>query len=368
MRRFFKYSFLLVNILFALLLACTRILPHANPYEYSYLGLLGLIAPLLLVLNLIFILFWLITRKFLYLLVPFFAIAFSWKVLSVCFAYHIGQQQNIIKSNSAFSVMSYNVRLLDFYNWSADKNTRSKMLDFFKEKNPTILCLQEFYSSNGKNGVNNIKAIQEICHYEYVAECNMQVTKRGKWGSVIFSHLPIVNSKNYEIDVQSGNLLQRADIAQKGDTFSIYNVHMKSNKLSKTESDLINIHEVPALNDSNLSKSKSIFKKLYENSANRGLESDIVATVIAQHKKPAIVCGDLNDLPSSYVYFTVRDTLNDAFLEKGFGLGRTYRNNPPLFRIDYIFYHPHFSLSGFETISVPYSDHNPLLANFSLSL
>lgn len=303
-----------------------------------------------------------------YVLVPIIAIAFSWKVLSVCFAYHLGHQQVTTKSASSFSVMSYNVRLLDFYHWSDDKDTRNKMLDFFKEKDATILCLQEFYSTNSKTGVNNIKAIQEACNYEYVAECNMQVTKRGKWGSVIFSHLPIINTKNYEIDVQSGNLLQRADFVQSSDTFSMYNIHMKSNKLSKTESELLSSKDIPSLSESNLSKSKSIFKKLYENSANRGLESDIIASVIKQHNRPAIVCGDLNDIPSSYVYFTVRDSLQDAFLQKGFGLGRTYRNSLPLFRIDYIFFHPHFSLKGFETISVPYSDHDPLLANFSLSL
>ncbi len=301
-----------------------------------------------------------------YILLPVSAIWFSWNIFSVCIAANFSAKQDFSKATNNFTVLSYNVRLLDLYHWSEDKDTRNKMLAFFKEKNPSILCLQEFYSNNSSSGIDNIKAIKEACQYEYVSECNMHVSKRGKWGSIIFSHLPILNPENFEIDVQGNNLLQKTDIVFQQDTFTVYNVHLKSNRFSKNEAALVNKDEFPNISDSTLEQSKSIFQKLQDNAVNRGLEADIIASILSQNKKPVLLCGDLNDIPSSYVYFKIRDRLQDAFLEKGWGLGKTYRNTIPVLRIDYLFYGNEISLHGFEKLDVPYSDHEPLMANFSI--
>ena len=366
MRKFFKYSLLLLNVLFAVLLACTKFIPVSNPYQYSYLGLLGLITPILVIINCAFIVFWLISRKFLFIVLPIAAIWFAWEIFSVCVAGNFFAKQDFKKEPERFTVLSYNVRLLDLYHWNEDKNTRNKIIHFFKEKNPSVLCLQEFYSNNDSVGINNIKSIKEACQYQYVAECNMHVNKRGKWGSIIFSHFPIINPQNFEIDVQGGNLLQKADIALQADTISVFNVHLKSNRFTKNEAELVNKTELPNLSDSTLQQSKSIFQKLQDNAVNRGLEADIISSIIAQQNHPVMVCGDLNDIPSSYVYFKIRDSLKDAFLEQGLGLGKTYRNTIPVLRIDYMFHDEALALHGFENIDVPYSDHEPLMANFSI--
>jgi endonuclease/exonuclease/phosphatase family metal-dependent hydrolase len=260
------------------------------------------------------------------------------------------------------------VRLLDFYHWNKDKDSREKIIRFFKEKNPDILCLQEFYSKNDINGVNNLEDIKNACGYDYVAECNMQVTKRGKWGSVIFSHLPIVFADNYDIDLQGANLLQHVKIKHQSDTINIFNLHLKSNKLSKPEAGLVGKKELPEWTDTLIEQSKSIFDKLQRSSINRGLEADIIAGIIDQHQHPSIVCGDFNDIPSSYVYFKLRADRKDAFLERGAGLGATYRDAVPLLRIDYMLYDEQLNLHGFKTLDLPYSDHNPLIGQFSLDL
>lgn len=367
MRKFLKYSIFLINLLVAALLVCSRLIPFSNPYEYNFLGLLGLLTPVLVVINSGFIFFWLFSRKYLFMLLPMAAIWLSWKVFSVCIAGNFNAVQYLSKTDSSLTLMSYNVRQMDLYHWNADKDTRNKLIEFFRKKNPSVLCLQEFYSNNDSSSVNNnSKAIREACHYEYFSECNMHVSKRGKWSSVIFSHLPIVDEQNFEIDVQGNNLLQKADIVFNKDTFSVFNVHLKSNQFNKKEADLVNKDVMPSLSDSNFKQSKFIVQKLQDNAVNRGLEADIIASVISQNDYPAILCGDLNDIPCSYVYFTVRDHLKDVFLEKGLGLGKTYRNMIPVLRIDYIFHDQNISLLGYEKMDVPYSDHEPLMANFSI--
>lgn len=366
MRNFFKYSLLLINIFFAILLLSTKLIPHTNPYQYTLLGLFGLFTPVLVIIQIVFIIIWLVTKKFFYIIIPVLVIWLSWDVFSVCVAGNFSAKQDFSKSKNNFSVLSYNVRLLDLYHWNDDKNTRAQMIDFFKSKNASVLCLQEFYSSNDSVGINNIKAIKEACHYEYIAECNTHVLKRGKWGSIIFSHLPIVNPKNFEIDVQGSNLLQKVDIAIQKDTITIFNVHLKSNKFSAKEAALVNKTELPSITDSTVEQSKSIFSKLQDNAVNRGLEADIISTIIDQNEKPSLLCGDLNDIPSSYVYFTLRGKHKDVFLEKGLGLGKTYRNTIPVLRIDYMFHDEKIGLLGYEKFNVPYSDHEPIMANFSI--
>jgi endonuclease/exonuclease/phosphatase family metal-dependent hydrolase len=327
---------------------------------------MGLLIPVFVLINIFFILFWIITQKFLYLLVPFMALLIAWPVYRVSIAVNMNMEQDNQSGEERFSMLSYNVRLLDLYKWNSDKDTRDKMIAYFKKKNPTILCLQEFYSANNSKGINNIEAIQQACGYTYVSECNMHVTKRGKWGSVIFSHLPIVSSENYEIDVQGSNLLQRVDVVKNADTISVFNVHLKSNRFTNTESDLVNKGDIQHMSDSTIQQSKSIVQKLHDNSINRGLEADIISTIVAQSEYPVLICGDLNDIPISYVYFKIRNQLRDGFLEKGFGLGSTYRNRIPVLRIDYIFHDPRLQIHGFETGDLPFSDHEPLMANFSI--
>ncbi|MEZ5028200.1 MAG: endonuclease/exonuclease/phosphatase family protein [Ferruginibacter sp.] len=86
---------------------------------------------------------------------------------------------------------------------------------------------------------------------------------------------------------------------------------------------------------------------------------------IKQSPYPVIVCGDMNDVPNSYTYFTVKDDLQDAFLKKSGGLGRTFRYISPTLRIDYILADKKFEVENFSKIKVPYSDHYPILADIA---
>jgi endonuclease/exonuclease/phosphatase family metal-dependent hydrolase len=74
------------------------------------------------------------------------------------------------------------------------------------------------------------------------------------------------------------------------------------------------------------------------------------------------LCGDFNDTPNSYSYFTIRGKLRDAFLEKGFGFGRTYSGIAPTLRIDYIFASPSIEVLSFRRIKKVLSDHYPIIA------
>ena len=78
---------------------------------------------------------------------------------------------------------------------------------------------------------------------------------------------------------------------------------------------------------------------------------------------PAVVCGDFDDIPNSYAYFTVKGDLQDAFLKRGSGFGATFRRISPTLRIDYIMADRRFSVKQYTRIKVPYSDHYPIIAD-----
>jgi endonuclease/exonuclease/phosphatase family metal-dependent hydrolase len=78
-----------------------------------------------------------------------------------------------------------------------------------------------------------------------------------------------------------------------------------------------------------------------------------------------ILCGDFNDIPTSYAYFTVKQQLSDAFLAKGWGFGQTFKKIFPTLRIDQVFYDPSMLKAvGYRKYRTPLVDHYPQFANF----
>jgi endonuclease/exonuclease/phosphatase family metal-dependent hydrolase len=91
----------------------------------------------------------------------------------------------------------------------------------------------------------------------------------------------------------------------------------------------------------------------------------IVKEQIKNSPYPIIICGDLNEIPISYVYNQLTESLNDAFLEKGNGLGVTHSSNYPFMRIDYVFTSNDLVVKGFNLIEKELSDHYPIVAEIS---
>ena len=98
----------------------------------------------------------------------------------------------------------------------------------------------------------------------------------------------------------------------------------------------------------------------------RKIQSDIVRKVLADSPYPFLFCGDLNDVPNSYTYNTVRGDLQDAFLKKGFGIGRTFSALSPTLRIDYIFADKSFIIDQFTMVTKQLSDHRGLVTDIEV--
>ncbi|MFN5931306.1 MAG: endonuclease/exonuclease/phosphatase family protein, partial [Sphingobacteriales bacterium] len=102
-------------------------------------------------------------------------------------------------------------------------------------------------------------------------------------------------------------------------------------------------------------------------------QAELLSREITRSPYPLVVSGDLNDVPSSYAYLSVRGKLNDTFLEQGAGLGKTFMSGRsrfltwlPTLRIDYIFTDQSIDVNQFSMTNGSLSDHRGVISDFQL--
>ncbi len=72
-------------------------------------------------------------------------------------------------------------------------------------------------------------------------------------------------------------------------------------------------------------------------------------------------------MPNSYAYETIGNGLQNAFVKKGSGIGRTFSGISPTLRIDNIFLDNRFSVQQFTRIHKKLSDHFPIITDVTLN-
>jgi endonuclease/exonuclease/phosphatase family metal-dependent hydrolase len=372
LRNLTRRIFLIANIVvvFLFILACANAFLHPN--TWWFISLLGLIFPLLLVLVILFFLFWLFSSKRYFSLISFAAMLMAWQNIHALFGFSLSSF-NEQKADSAFRVITWNVRRWDEFvsRKPGLSDHRIKMLDFLKEQNGDVLCLQEFFEShNPKEFASNIPFIQKELNYPYYyfSYDYRRYDDMYESGVIIFSKYPITDSLKIRYaardNVKASESLIAVDLNVNGNMIRVFTTHLQSVLFGNKE--FRDIEIIKNVEDSTVIASKSIIKKLRRAYSFRGGQADIVREQLDKSRFPAIVCGDFNDVPNSYTYFHIRGNMQDAFIKKGFGVGRSYAHIFPTLRIDYIFADKQFTVLQSKKFNLPYSDHHPVIADFKL--
>ncbi|KOS07908.1 endonuclease [Flavobacterium akiainvivens] len=334
----FNRVVLWINIVLTVLTVISYILPFMAPKVFPILSVFTLVMPLMLVFNAIFFVYWLLQFKRQMLLsglVLLLGITFVSKL------YRFSSKDREPVSGD-FTLMSYNVRLFNLYNWLPDTDIAKKIPAFVKEQNPDVLCLQE-YNKVGNNSFSQYK-------HSFIYTPDKQS------GQAIYSRFPIIGTGDIQFPGSANNVVY-ADIKKGKDTIRVYSMHLQSIKISP------DIHE-----NIDEQKSKVIFYRISEAFKRQQLQAEIVQ----QHKNechhPMIICGDLNNSAFSYVYRSVKGNMNDAFEEAGGGFGRSYNYKYYPARIDYIFTDENIEVKKYETFSkFINSDHFPIMTRLGFT-
>ena len=98
----------------------------------------------------------------------------------------------------------------------------------------------------------------------------------------------------------------------------------------------------------------------------RTAQAILVKNKLNESPYPYLICGDFNDVPNSFTYFHIRENMQDVFLAKGFGIGRSFISLAPTLRIDYILTNRRFNIQQFDMVDEDLSDHIMLVSDVVL--
>jgi endonuclease/exonuclease/phosphatase family metal-dependent hydrolase len=371
-RNFTRRLFIILNgaAVLLFLLACANL----KPVRWWPISLLGLLFPLLLLVVFVFFLFWLfIPARRPWALLSLITLIIGWSNIHALLAFHPGGRFSTVKPPHSIRILTWNVRSWDEFitRKTGASGHRSKMMEFIARQNADVLCFQEFFEYGDPKQVDaNIPYIRQQLHYPYYVFSRDYRRWDGMYvaGVIIFSRYPITDTllMNYDRTdgIKATESLIAANIDVGGDTVRIFTTHLQS--VLFRGKDFHDLQIIRNVNDSILQASMSIAKKLRYAAAIRAEQAVKVRAQLDSSPYPAVICGDFNDVPNSYTYFTIRGSRRDAFIEKGFGIGRTYAYISPTLRIDYILADPRMTVLQCARFSLPYSDHHPVVADLQL--
>ena len=336
---------------------------HASPALMLLPVFFGISFPVWVILNFLFVIFWIFRKKWWFLL-SMIAIVAGWSHIQA--TYQSGDRE--IQQSDELKLMTYNVRFFDVYNWRKDSSavTHNKIYRFLEEQQSGILCFQEFYNEDTPEFavMDSLLSVQPATNYHIDYFQNKQ--NRYHWGLATFSKYPVVNRQRYQFRNSFGNYCIYTDILYQGDTLRIFNVHLESWHFE--EEDYRFIQDVPEkIPDEKQVKSgmKKIYWKLRSSYFKRAIQVEELQQLIKKSPYPVIACGDFNSTPVSYVHNLMTEELTDAFIGNGKHFGSTFDGLLPFARIDYVFHDESFNVQSFKTFKQDYSDHYPITVNLN---
>ncbi|MEO6838460.1 MAG: endonuclease/exonuclease/phosphatase family protein [Ginsengibacter sp.] len=364
LRRFTQKILVIVNVVIGIFFLAGANVKYFNPEHWWFLSLFTLLLPYLLLALILFILLWLLIKP-LWSIISLLVIFTSLHAIKNVFPLHLSGEFSLQKKSEDIRIMSWNVELFSILNHKDHPENKQEMIDLINKYDPDIACFQEMVAGENKNAINYFPDIEKelkFKDYLYSYRVRDDFDRYHHFGIIVFSKFPILRKQTLINNPNSYNsTFQFIDILVGKDTFRIFNVHLQSLKFSKTNLNYLDSGRVP--NSGNISESKNIISKIKLGILKRASQALFIKDELNNSPYPVIVCGDFNDVPDSYAYETIGQGLQNAFVEKGSGISRTYSSISPTLRIDNIFADKRFKIVQFTRIKKLLSDHFPIITD-----
>jgi endonuclease/exonuclease/phosphatase family metal-dependent hydrolase len=362
-----KWFLFCINILATAGLLLSYAAGYISPEKYWYFGFFGLAFPIFLLLNIAFVVLWLITwKKFIW--IPLLAILIGFDQIASIIQFR-SQNEQFITGNT-LKVMTFNVHsLYGITNKNNFRGFRSRVTDFISQEHPDILCIQEFFVKAEDTSMV-LERFTRTIGSKYCFAKNYYETKEGnKINAIaIFSKYPVVGNGSFRLSNRNTFGIY-TDLLIKEDTIRIFNLHLQSIRFGDEDySFYSHLTEAETEKFKLTEGSLKIFTKLKKAFYYRALQVDVIRKSIDSSPYRVVVCGDFNDTPSSYTYHVLSKGLNDSFRKAGSGLfGNTYAGNFPSFRLDYIFFGKDMNISSYRRYKTDLSDHYPVSVSLHIN-
>ncbi len=348
-----------LNGIAILMLLMAYLAPFVSPAVFWPFAFFGLAYPLILILNILFIIYWIV----------FFRIKFLLSLVVILIGYTFIPRyvqlnaKKLTEKENSLNIISFNIKYFGAYDTKPPEDAE-KFFEVMKKVDPDILCLQECENFNSRREGPTYKSFYKKIKGFYTYNLKNRDGFKSADGLMIVSRFPIIDSGIVERDEYTDNYTIFADIKTEDGTIRVINTHLQSIHFEQKE--YAAVKEFDLENDTVVSGYKSITQKLKAAFLRRAKQAESIREFILQSPYPVMVCGDFNDSPTSYAYHTVKGKLKDAFQEAASGLGRTYVGAAPSFRIDYVLFDPSFSAYNYYAKPFEFSDHKMVSCTIKL--
>lgn len=351
MGKILAYLLLAVNAFLVGMLVLCAYSPYLHPQVYPVASCLGLAFPIFLVLNLLFLLFWLFV-KWRYALLTIVGLLVCYLSLRSYLPLNFSGRE---VPEGSIKLLSYNVMGFDGMKKSEGTNP---VLTYLAGSGADIICMQEYCTSTRKDLLTAQDVRNALKAYPYYS---VQSYGGQSVQLACYSKFPILSVKPVPYkSATNGSVAYTLKVG--GDTLLLVNNHLESNKLTREDRGLYE----DMIDNPNAEKVKSglhlFLEKLGTADSIRSAQADSVAKLVAASPYPdVVVCGDFNDVSISYAHRVLTEHLRDAFTETGCGLGISYNQNKFFFRIDHILLSPSLKAARCTVDdTIRESDHYPI--------
>ncbi len=335
---------------------------YVNPHIWAFPSILTLTLPYVATLTIILTAIWVLRRKIIFSVLGGLTILICLPSLAQVFPMHFPKKAE--KGEKTFTVMTWNV--LHTHDQEQPDLKENRAIDYILSSGADIVCLQELLYLNGRDIPHYTdamgKALKKAYPYTATTKWTSDVKVLSKYPVKIISGMPQDQTGNqrrffvFELDVDGHKLY-------------LATVHLASYSLTSEDREILErIHGVRSAKESTRKFKSSVYSKMKAAFRLRADNAAALRDEVSDLEGPLIVCGDFNDVPTSWAYRTIRgDDFKDAHQQTAFWPTFTYNAHYFYFHIDQILYRGPLEALNWKRGSIRTSDHYPQIATFAFT-
>lgn len=345
------------NVAIVALMLLSGFSDRIPPANFPHLAWLGLAFPAFLLLNLLFLLFWIMVmwrRSW----IPIAGFALAYVPISIYVPLNTPQEL----PEETIKVLSYNVCAYGGnYKYEQGFDT---VYSYLAHQEADIVCTQEDTDTWRRFVMQRYQKLYPYNDTTVISNNELSFNCIG-----LHTRFPILRKERISYASKAnGSVAYFLQVGQ--DTVLVINNHLESTHLnSEDRQQYKRMLRGKMDRDTVRSESVLLLGKLAEATVIRSRQAEAIHRYIEAHSHlPVIVCGDFNDSPISYARHKIGEGLTDCFATTGRGFGLSYFQKGFYFRIDHIFCSRHFLPFNCKIDNkIDASDHYPVVCWLKIS-
>ncbi|MCQ2226342.1 MAG: endonuclease/exonuclease/phosphatase family protein [Bacteroidales bacterium] len=358
MKRLFKNIVFAFSLLLALLTAASYFQSYMSPEKIRQIAFLGFAFQYLWCLSLLLFLVTIGVGLFRSSVVLFLSLAATFAGITN----EIKPWPSVVKKTNSETLTIVTLNVCGFKNKGNDKQAEiaKELKTFIDSVEADIVCLQEM-PRKGTFDKFTKSTLEKYFGFKYVAYDNYSSNKGSSVFQIVMSNYPMrVGNSFGTSDLDSHIMPLVVEVGNRD--IAILNCHLESIRLSDKQISSVNNAIHARREKDNL---KSTYKQMMDAFTQRAVQARKIRQLVSENDCPTIVCGDFNDIPTSYTYKQVTTDLKDAFEVADIGIGDTFNGNLPPLRIDHILHSKGLQAVEYKVNkSSEMSDHFAVMARF----